>query len=362
MTSGASPSVTVLMAVYNGERYVREAVDSILGQSYRDFEFIIVDDGSTDRSRALIAEYTDPRIRLLVNEANQGLAVALNRGIASAAGTLVARQDADDVSEPNRLERQVAYLTRHPEVTVVGSWYRKINPEGHDIGLRRLPCDPLDIRWAMLFHCPLIHSAVMFRRAVIARDGPPYDPRFAYAQDYDLWSRIARVSLAANLAEPLVRVRTNPWSMTATYGERTREGPQISISNINRLTGWGGPPELLERRLAAMEGLVLGADPAATIDDLAGVIPEILALHTAFSGAEHLPVLVTRARGATLRRHMARRMLALSRRRSRPPADARRALREAWRLSRAALVSPDALRLAAAGLGWPPRRGRRIAP
>jgi len=350
--SGRAPTVTVLMAVYNGEPYLGEAIESILEQSHRDFEFVIVDDGSTDRSRERITGYADPRIRLLTNDGNLGLGAALNRGLASATGALVARQDADDVSKPTRLERQLAYLTRHPEVAVVGSWYRKIDPAGRDVGLRRLPCSPLDIRWAMLFHCPLIHSAVMFRRGPIADRVGSYDPRFAYAQDYDLWSRVAAVFPMANLTEPLVRLRTNPGSMTSTYGERTREGPEISIANIGRLLGWTAPPAGFERRRNAMEALVLSADPDVTADDLVQAIPEVLTLHQAFSQAERLPPAEASARGATLQRHMAGRLLALCRRgRCRTAADARHVLAEATRLSPRALVSADGLRLAVTGLG-----------
>src|SRR4051794_29608800 len=120
------PKVTVLLAVYNGERYLREAIDSILGQTFQDFEFLIINDGSTDSTREIILSYHDPRIRLVDNEDNIGQTRSLNRGLALAAGQFVARQDADDISEPERLASQVAFLEIHPEVVLLGTWYRKI--------------------------------------------------------------------------------------------------------------------------------------------------------------------------------------------------------------------------------------------
>jgi len=354
MTSQGEPTVSVLMAVYNGERYVAEAVESILAQTYRDFEFVIVDDGSTDGSRNVIERHSDSRIRLVPSAENSGLAAALNRGLAVCRGFLVARQDADDVSEPDRLARQVAYLEAHPDVAVVGSWYRKIDPEGQDLGLRRLACEPLDVRWAMLFHCPLIHSAVMFRRAPLVERGWEYDSSIKYGEDYALWSRVMEELAIANVAEPLVRLRSNPWSMTATYGNHTLKGREISIENIGRLLGWTRPPEGFARRHAAMEALVLGADPELSIDDLIAAVPDVLMVNRAFTRRERLPAAHARVREAALRRHVAHRLLWLGRRRG-TAADACRVAAMVRRLNPRALVSADMLRLAAAstmrGLG-----------
>jgi glycosyltransferase involved in cell wall biosynthesis len=349
MTERSTPTVTVLMAVYNGERYVAQAVESILAQTYRDFEFVIVDDGSTDSSREMIERYSDPRIRLVSNSENTGLAAALNRGLTLSRGSLVARQDADDVSEPGRLARQVAYLKSHPDVAVVGSWYRKIDSEGQDLGLRRLACEPLDVRWAMLFHCPLIHSAVMFRRAPLIERGWEYDSSIKYGEDYALWSRVADELPISNIAEPLVRLRSNPWSMTATYGNYTLKGRAISIENIGRLLGWTRPPEGFARRHAAMEGLVLGGDPELAVDDLVAAVPDILMVNQAFARHERLPAVLAQGRESALRRHMAHRLLWLGRRRARTAAEACRIMAAVRQLNARALVSADTLRLAAAG-------------
>ena len=135
------PKVTVLMAVYNGERYLRDAVESILCQTFRDFQFLIINDGSTDNTRDLILSYDDARIVLVDSEHNVGQTRSLNRGLELAAGELIARQDADDISEPDRLAKQVAFLERHPEVALLGTWYKEIDVQGTVIGKRKLPCD-----------------------------------------------------------------------------------------------------------------------------------------------------------------------------------------------------------------------------
>ncbi|HEX5387012.1 MAG TPA: glycosyltransferase [Gemmatimonadales bacterium] len=360
-----TPAVTVLMAVHNGARDLRAAIESILAQTFADFEFLIVDDGSDDGSREIVASYPDPRIRRIDNERNLGLSASLNRGLAAAAGELVARQDADDISEPSRLATQVRFLMQHPDTAVVGSWYTKIDADGVELGRRELPADPVAIRWAMLFHCPLVHSAVTFRRGLLARTTGFYDESFAYAQDYELWSRVARRLPMANVPAYLLRLRVSPWSMTATYGERTLEGPRVSLANIGALRGSGqGPSAGYAGRLAVMQALLLGG---ALPDDasegggagLADAIREILTLHDDFRRAEGLE----RGAGDALRRdveaRVAGRLLALAA----EPASARSGragalLGAAWRVRPSALASTAGVRAAVrAGVGALAGRG-----
>jgi glycosyltransferase involved in cell wall biosynthesis len=161
------PKVTMLMSVYNGARFLREAIESILGQTFRDFEFLIVDDGSTDDSREMILSYCDPRVRLVINDRNVGLPRSLNRGLDLAQGEYVARQDADDISESARLAKQVAFLDSYHDVALLGTWYRKIDEGGRIIGDRQLPCDHVRIRWCQLFFCPFVHTAIMLRKSPV---------------------------------------------------------------------------------------------------------------------------------------------------------------------------------------------------
>lgn len=232
------PKVTVLMAVYNGERYLTEAIDSILCQTFQDFEFLIVNDGSSDSTREIILSYDDSRIRLVDNECNLGLARSLNRGLELAAGQLIARQDADDISEPERLAKQVAFMETHPDVALLGTWYKKIDAQGILLGHREKPCDCLQIRWSLLFFCPFVHSTVMLRKVAVLSQIGFYNEAITYAEDYELWSRIARCLPVANLNEYLVKFRVNPWSMTTTYRDIHSEPLQIRIANMRHVLGW----------------------------------------------------------------------------------------------------------------------------
>ena len=232
----SAPRVTVLMSVYNGERYLRESIESILSQTFQDFEFLIINDGSKDRTRDLILSYDDPRIRLVDNEQNLGLTRSLNHGMELAEGQLIARQDADDISEPERLARQVAFLDSHGDVALLGTWYKEIDAQGALLGRKELPTQSMEIRWSLLFFCPFVHSAVMMRKSPMLEQIGFYDESFVYAQDYDLWSRIARRLTVANLPERLLQYRTNPSAMTATYGATVDdEIMRIRVANVKSL-------------------------------------------------------------------------------------------------------------------------------
>lgn len=210
------PRVTVLMSVHNGGRWLRAAVESVLAQTWRDFEFLILDDASTDDSAAQIAAFCDPRIRLLRLEENLGLTRCLNLGLREARGEFIARQDADDLSAPERLEKQVAFLDQHPACALVGAQARVIGPGGRSRGVRALPQETVAIRWLSLLDNPIIHTAAMARAAVIRDELGGYDESFPCCQDYDLWARVFARHGAANLAGRLVVVREHGASISAT--------------------------------------------------------------------------------------------------------------------------------------------------
>jgi len=200
------PKVSVVMSVFNGARTLREAVDSILSQTFTDFEFIIIDDGSTDGTWGILNGYDDPRIRLLRNEENIGLTRSLNKGLALVQGEYIARMDADDISLPERLERQVDCLDSRPEVGVVGTNYWELTPTNE----RRpmvVPLTDMSVRLWLLFHNAIVHSSAMVRRTTLEQIGY-YDEALPYAQDYDLWTRVAVVSELANLPDRLLLLRT----------------------------------------------------------------------------------------------------------------------------------------------------------
>jgi glycosyltransferase involved in cell wall biosynthesis len=229
-----APTVTVLMAVHDGERHLRESVESILRQTYSGLELLVVDDASTDSSRSIVESYGDPRVRVLVNERNLGLTASLNRGLEEARGRYVARQDADDVSEPSRLERQVELLERRPDLALVASHYRRIDDEGRHGGDRFVPTSPLDIRWRLLFLNAFAHSSVTFRLDEVRALGG-FDERFRYAQDYELWSRLARSHQLTAVPEILVSYRRSSESLTATFDRAGEEIREISGENLRAL-------------------------------------------------------------------------------------------------------------------------------
>ena len=208
-----TPAVSVVMAVYNGEPWVKEAIDSILGQTLTDLEFVVVDDGSTDGTVPIAQARRDGRLRV-VRQARGGQTAALNRGLRAARAPLLARLDADDVALPDRLERQVAFLHAHPEIGLLGTGCHEIAPSGAVVRTLTPPPDDLAIRRRLIRANPFIHSSVMFRRSAVEAAGS-YDETFAVAQDYDLWLRMSGVTRLANLPEPLVLRRLAPGRLSS---------------------------------------------------------------------------------------------------------------------------------------------------
>ncbi|MEO6525571.1 MAG: glycosyltransferase [Gemmatimonadaceae bacterium] len=309
------PRVSVVMAVHDGEQYVGAAVDSVLGQSFRNFELLVVDDGSADRSAEIVRERTDPRVRVLANDRNIGLARSLNRGLGEARGELVARLDADDLCVPDRLLRQVAFMDANPEIALAGSWYLEIDADG-SVGPRRsLPVDHWDLRWQLLLSCPFVHSAVIWRRQKVADAVGHYDERLVYSMDYDLWRRISERLRVANLPEYLLHLRVHSASMTATYGARAREGVRLRAARVASLLGWpAADVEGNERRLVQLYNLLLGTPRDRTVREVVSDAGELIRLHDAFVASEiGLPVQEARRQSRMLRARLARRMLRASR-------------------------------------------------
>jgi glycosyltransferase involved in cell wall biosynthesis len=202
-----APLISVLMPAYNCEAYVLEAVSSILSQSFADFELLVIDDGSTDSTRKLLDSVHDPRLRLVSNERNIGLIGTLNRGLDLALGRYIARMDADDVSAPERLEKQVLYLEEHPDVHVLGSMVNLINEQGMVFGaISGYPTGSEEIHRYLLRECCLIHPSVIFRKDTVEAAGG-YSADARHAEDYDLWLRLSDHHKIANLPDKLVSYR-----------------------------------------------------------------------------------------------------------------------------------------------------------
>src|SRR5437879_7530784 len=165
------PRLSVILPVYNAERYLPEALDGILAQTFRDFEVIAVDDCSTDRSLALLRSVRDPRVRVATNLTNLGAYATCNVAIRMARGELVANHDADDTSRPERLARQVAWLDRHPEIALVGANAEIIDEQGRVLDVSRCNLEPMAIKWALLLKNPIAHSTICARRDILLSAG-----------------------------------------------------------------------------------------------------------------------------------------------------------------------------------------------
>jgi glycosyltransferase involved in cell wall biosynthesis len=214
VTEAAAPAVSVVMTVYKDFRFLDAAVDSILAQDFRDLELIIVDDGNRDDARFDALARRDPRIRVVMNPTNLGTAAAANRGIETARADIIARLDADDIAEPERISRQVAALAADPQLGLVGSAVTLIDEAGAVRGVQPMPETDLEIRWTILFHNPLYHSAALFRRSLFRQAGG-YIVTELISQDHYLWFHLLPLCHARNLPEPLTRYRLNPQGLTA---------------------------------------------------------------------------------------------------------------------------------------------------
>lgn len=210
----------------NGEAYLADALRSILSQSFRDFELIVIDDGSTDNTTAILEQFQreDERIRLC-RQSHGGTAAAVNHGMSLAAGEYIARMDADDVCARERFETQVKYLDNHPDVGICGTWIEIFGMGRSEIV--RYPCDDGTIRSRLLFESPLAQPAVMLRRSVVTQDRLSYDTT-ALAEDYDLWVRASRHTRFANIPAVLLRYRVHPNQI----GSRLKEEQDASAQHI----------------------------------------------------------------------------------------------------------------------------------
>ncbi len=216
-----NPKVTVLMPVYNGEKYIREALESILNQTFTNFEFLIIDDGSTDKSVEVIKSYTDPRIRLIHNEINLGLITNLNKGLELASGEYIARMDCDDISLPKRLNVQVAFMDENPTIGVCGSWVETFGEVSGNAW--KYPSCSAEIMANLLFDCCLAHPSVMIRKSMFKRYQLKYDPAELYAEDFGLWFRCSMNFPLSNIKQVLVKYRITSGSVSRANAKKQAE-------------------------------------------------------------------------------------------------------------------------------------------
>jgi len=198
--------VTVLMPVYNAESYLREAIESILNQTFTNFEFLIINDGSTDNSKSIILSYTDSRIRFVENETNIKLIATLNNGIDLAKGKYIARMDADDISILTRLEKQVAFLDKHPEYVACSSWVETFSETNKSNTIKYEESHDL-IKVKSLYQNHFCHGASLFRKDVLAESNLRFESKFIHSEDYYFFVKLSELGKLFNIQETLLRVR-----------------------------------------------------------------------------------------------------------------------------------------------------------
>ncbi len=226
--SNMNPKISVLMPVYNGEKYLRESIDSVLSQTFSDFELIIVNDGSYDTSLDIIQSYKDKRIRLINNRINVGLIKSLNIGLIQCGGTYTARLDQDDIALPKRFEIQYAFMEKHADIDIVGSWTECISPYGEKIKITRNPENKNVIKYELIFNNIMFHSSIFFRTETIRKNGG-YSEDFLHSEDYEMYSRPGKELRCANIPQVLFKLRLHNESIT---GSSTTQ-PTVHINALN---------------------------------------------------------------------------------------------------------------------------------
>jgi len=271
------------MPVYNGERFLREAIESILNQTFTDFEFIIVDDGSTDNTWQILQDYAanEPRIVLVRNGTNLGVARSRNRVLALARGEYIAVMDADDVSLPERLSTQVAFLDESPEVGVVGCAIHVIDADGSPICIVHYPTMHSLLLWSLCFRTPLAHPTVVFRKAVAERVGG-YDGALVANLDRDLWQRLSSVTHFANLPDVGLLYRRHLDQISHRYTDiQAYNSAKASQRMMSGILGYEVPFEICHNiRLRRFE----------TVDDALQAVSVIRSLYDTFMAKESLSI------------------------------------------------------------------------
>lgn len=261
-----TPRVTVLLAVHNGEPFVREAIGSVLDQTFTDFELLVVDDASTDATVEIVTGFADERVRVLRNERNLGQVPSLNRGLLEARGEYVARLDADDVCRPTRLERQTAVLDREPRVGLVGTWMDAIDARGRLLGrLQKTLDDYVDFLYhTLIMRVYVSHPSAMYRRDPVLRIGG-YDETTGPAEDKDLWRKLALERFEARIVpEPLVLYRLHDQQLSQTQAAYQW---QVDGASQDRFLAELAPeaPATAVRLLLAGDAEAWEHDPAASL-------------------------------------------------------------------------------------------------
>jgi len=222
MSKGTVPGVSVVMPAYNAEKYLREAIDSILAQTYTDFELIIINDGSTDSTKEVIHSYSDPRIIYIENERNSGICITLNKGLDASRGRYIVRMDSDDISVPERLEVQVRYMDANPDIGASGSDIEIFGDGIEPYRFTQLHTSE-ECSAGLLFNSCFAHPSVIIRKSVIDKYNLRYNDEFRGLEDYEFWWQIGKYSNLNNISMPLLRYIFHKGQETQNVTPRVRD-------------------------------------------------------------------------------------------------------------------------------------------
>lgn len=228
------PAISVVMTAFNATLYIKDAIQSILDQTFSDFEFIIINDGSTDNTLAIAKSFNDSRLRIFSNDKNLGMAANFNKGIALSRGEFIARMDADDISLPVRFEKQITFLRKNREIGIVGSYVKTIGKSGGRTV--RYFTRPEEVKASLLFSTSLAHPSVMMRREIFSKFNLNYRAEFNPADDYDLWERASAFTKIANMPNVLLLYRVHEKNITSTKNEERKAGAsEVRLRQIKKL-------------------------------------------------------------------------------------------------------------------------------
>ena len=266
-----APDISVVMAVHNGEQFLSETLQSVLNQSHKEFEFLIVDDASDDESPSILAQAAaaDDRIRVICNESNLGLTLSLNVGLRAARGTYIARIDADDVYLPDRLEKHLAFMETNPDHTAVACGHHVIDASGRTMRTVSGGLDDWQIRWLGGFNPPAPHPTYFFRRNRADGALNLYDETFRTAQDFELWSRLAQQGKTQVLPDVLVKYRRHANAITVV--KRREQAASCALTGRANL-GLRLPADIVSQLdpLIALFSYQSEVDRSKMIDAIAG--------------------------------------------------------------------------------------------
>ena len=245
MDKNINPEISVLLPVYNSEKYILEAINSILNQTFSNFELIIIDDGSTDTSEEIISKINDKRIVFEKNDTNKGLIYTLNKGIRLSRGSYIARMDADDFSVANRFEKQILEFEKDENLVVCGSFIKTFG-NGTEQYISHIPITNAQILASIFFTCPFAHPSVMIKKEALLQLEEAYREDYKHSEDYDLWSRLVFVGNSINIPEFLLNYRIHEKQVSTVFDEHKYQS--VSKIQTNLLSQFNNIPTAIESK------------------------------------------------------------------------------------------------------------------